>query len=51
VLKDLQPGLSDAWSLRLTRDGQVSRNLKDAFRTGKSLGTVWANSLKSRDFR
>jgi error-prone DNA polymerase len=51
LLKNLQPGQSDAMHLQLDRDGQVFHNSSTSFRARKSVHTGWTNSLKSRDFR
>ena len=51
LLKNLQPGQSDAMRLQLDRDGQVFHSSSASFRARKSVHTVWTNSLKSRDFR
>ena len=51
MLKNLQPGQSDAMRLQLDRDGQVFHSSSAFSRARKSVHTVWTNSLKSRDFR
>ncbi len=51
MLKDLQPGQSDAIRLQLNRDGEIFHSPSSTLRTRKSVHTVWTNSLKSRDFR
>ena len=51
MLKNLQPGQSDAMRLQLDRDGQVFHSSSAFFQARKSVHTVWTNSLKSRDFR
>ncbi len=51
MLKSLQPGQSDAILLQLERDGQTFQSSAPVFHTRKSVHPIWANSLKSRDFR
>ena len=51
MLKNLQPGRSEAFSLQLNRDGQAFHSSSSAIHTRKSVHSNWTNSLKSRDFR
>ena len=51
MLKNLQPGRSEAFSLQLNRDGQAFHSSSSAIHTRKSVHPNWTNSLKSRDFQ
>ena len=51
MLKNLQPGQSEAFGLQLNRDGQAFHSSGAALQTRKSVHSNWTNSLKSRDFR
>jgi error-prone DNA polymerase len=51
MLKNLQPGQSEAFGLQLNRDGQAFHSSSSTIQTRKSVHSNWTNSLKSRDFR
>jgi error-prone DNA polymerase len=51
MLKNFQPGQSDAAFLQLNRDGQAFHSSSATIQTRKSVHPDWINSLKSRDFR
>ncbi len=51
MLKNLQPGQSEAFGPQLNRDGQAFHSSSSAIQTRKSVHSNWTNSLKSRDFR
>ena len=51
MLKNLQPGRSEAFGLQPNRDSQAFHSSSSAIQTRKSVRSNWTNSLKSRDFR
>ncbi len=51
MLKNLQPGQSEAFGPQLNRDGQAFHSSSSAIHTRKSVHSNWTNSLKSRDFQ
>ncbi len=51
MLKNLQPGQSNASALRLGRNGEAAKPANAAAPTRKSVNSDWTDSLKSRDFR
>ncbi len=51
MLKSLQPGQSNAFALRLSRNGEAVLAADVTPPTRKSVKSNWTDSLKSRDFR